>query len=35
MTSRSGLPGEWCRQPLSEADWLAEVFLAHLKNLPD
>lgn len=35
MASKSGLPGEWCRQPLSESDWQAEIFLAHRRNLPD
>ena len=35
MARNSGLPDEWCRQPLSESEWLGDVFLGRLRNLPD
>ena len=35
MVSKSGLPGEWFREPLCETDWLAKRFLARFRNLPD
>lgn len=33
MVSGQQLPTEWTRQPLSEVDFLSEIFLAHIRRM--
>ena len=33
LTQGGELPPEWCRQPMSEVDFLSEMFLNHIRRM--